>query len=100
MGLRLQRRQSQLIYVPGYLFDYIFGEVQHGSVEIVKQHHQAIVPAAGATTVRLQYLCRCGRSAAIRAACMFTGITPHAWSTVRVFWGSGGDVTAPPCACM
>ena len=42
-------RQSTLLYVPGYLFDYVYGEVQDDSLEITKQHHQALVPAAGAS---------------------------------------------------
>ena len=46
-------RQSQLVYVPGYLFDYVYGEVQDDSLVITKQHHQALVPAAGAPRTAL-----------------------------------------------
>lgn len=47
MTLEDLERQSTLVYVPGYLFNYTYGEVQDDSVEITKQHHQALVPAAG-----------------------------------------------------
>lgn len=41
-------RQSRLVYVPGYLIDYVYGAVQDDSLVITKQNHQALVPAAGA----------------------------------------------------
>ena len=54
MVLEGTARDSTLLYVPGYLFDYMYGEVKDDSLEITKQHHQALVPAAGASlTIRL-----------------------------------------------
>lgn len=49
MVLEGTARDSTLLYVPGYLFDYMYGEVKDDSLEITKQHHQALVPAAGAS---------------------------------------------------
>lgn len=47
MDLGAKRRASQLVYVPGYLIDYQYGEHQQGGIEILTQHHQALVAAAG-----------------------------------------------------
>eukprot|EP00892_Ulva_mutabilis_P001209 jgi/Ulvmu1/11089/UM070_0004.1 len=47
MDLELKSRTSKLVYVPGFLIDYQYGENQHGSIEIVAQHHQALIAAAG-----------------------------------------------------
>lgn len=47
MDLALRHRHSSLVYVPGYLISYQYGEEQQGSIEIVAQHHQALVAAAG-----------------------------------------------------
>jgi hypothetical protein len=48
MTLEQATRKSTLVYVPGYLFSYEYGEVQDDSLEITKQQHQALVPATGA----------------------------------------------------
>jgi len=47
MDIALKSRTSKLVYVPGFLIDYQYGENQHGSIEIVAQHHQALIAAAG-----------------------------------------------------
>lgn len=47
MDLGLKHRTSKLVYVPGYLINYQYGEHQQGGIEIVTQHHQALVAAAG-----------------------------------------------------
>lgn len=44
------RRSATLVYVPAYLFSYVYGEHQYGTLEILSQRHQALVAGCAQQT--------------------------------------------------
>lgn len=47
MRLQIHSRRTRLLYVPGFVISYTYGEHQRGSLEILQQMHQALVPGSG-----------------------------------------------------
>ena len=48
VDLSVHSRTAELVYVPAYLAEYTYGTQQRGSIDILAQKHQALIPAGAA----------------------------------------------------